>query len=163
VEVVHVHADGVDGAGFGAEPAIAAAQDVDIKPLGEFLDMRVGRFAGGDVDAVAGADRLAEHTGGAAHRAVLLDGQAVAASPAVVDRALDFGVLVGSRSDFAFGPDAEHDADVVSHIGHEVAVGDPEALDDLNPVYLLRDSHIDGEGGDFFVHVCDVVLRAFLA
>jgi len=108
VEVLHVHADRVNRAGFGAKTAEAAAEDVDIEPLGEFLDHRVGRFAGCDMDAVARTDGLAEHAGGTAHRAVLLDSQPVSPAPADVYRALDFGVLVGRRGDFAVLFGAEH-------------------------------------------------------
>jgi len=41
---------------------------------------------------------------------------------------------------------------VEGHVGPEVAVGDPEAANDLDPVDLFRDSDVNGEGGDFFGH-----------
>lgn len=154
VEVLHIHSDGVNRTGFGAETAEAAAQDVDVEPLGELLDVGVGRLTGGDVDAVAGADSLAEHTSGATHRAVLLDGQTVTTTPAVGNGALDFGILVGRRSDFSLAElfQTEGFGYVERHIAPEVGVGDPEAADDFDPVDLLRDADVHGDGGDFFVH-----------
>ncbi len=159
VEVLHIHANRVHRASFGAKAAEAAAEDVYIEPLGELLDGRVGRFAGGDMDAVARADRLAEHTGGAAHCAVLLLGEAVSAAPADVDRALLFGVLVGGR-DALFLFDAEHLERVPDRVAPEVGIGDPKPSDDFDPVDLLRDAGVKGNGSDFFWHLywkCEVL------
>lgn len=159
-KVVDVHPDGVNGAGFGAESAEAAAKDVDVKPFGELLDMRIGRLAWRDVDAVARTDSLAEHTGGATHSAVLLECQAVTAPPAVGNGPFNFGILVGRRSDFSFSKlfETEHLGDMERHVLPEVGVGDPEPPDDFDPVDLLRDGHFNGDGGDFFVHVYVKVL-----
>jgi len=149
---MNVHTDRIDRTGFGAESAEATPEDVDVEPLGELLDVRIGRLAGGDVDAVAGANRLAEHASGAAHRAVLLDGEPVSSAPPAVDGPAHFGVLecLGGRILRSY---PEGMQDVPPHIADKVEVRDPDALQDLDPVNLLRDRYVMGEGGDGFGHI----------
>src|SRR5512143_1552018 len=80
---VGVHANGVARAGLDAEAAVDAAQGVDLVAQGELLDVRVGMLAGLDEDAVGGTGGGAEEAGGATHRVVLLEREAVAAAEVV--------------------------------------------------------------------------------
>ena len=77
VNLLGVHADGVAGAGFDAEAAEDAAQEVDGVCLGAFLDGGIRVFLGNDIDALGGAGGGAEHAGGATNGVIGAQHQAV--------------------------------------------------------------------------------------
>src|SRR4051812_5292156 len=135
-----VHADGVAGAGLGAQPAHHAAELVDLEDLGPLLDAAVGGLLGDDGDAVGGADRGAHHAGHAAGLAVVAQHQAVQAAVAGRIRRLLLGVLDGD--DLRLLAEPGH---VLHPVFDEVAEGDAQPLGDGGQVELLLEASRAGD------------------
>ena len=121
-----VHANGIAGAGFDAESAVNAQQQVDIKNLRPLFDVRVFGLFGNDFNAAGGA-------GGGAHKAGDTTGITVGALHQAVARAvilrqvrLDLGVIEGFQHLIGLGQGFPGVAD-----------GQGETFDDLDKINLF--------------------------
>lgn len=77
-----VHADRVLRAGFHAQPAEAAAQQVDFEGDRVFFDSSVRRFSGSDLDTIVRTGGFTHHAGNAARRSIGSCHQAMPPAPA---------------------------------------------------------------------------------
>ena len=87
-----IHSDGIAGAGLDAIAAINATQKIDGKGLRVFFFFGNVSLGGFDVDAIGGANRLAEHASGTADATVLAKHQAMFRAMDCVDHLFLFGV-----------------------------------------------------------------------
>ena len=97
VDFLRVHADGIHLAGFHAEAAEHAAQEIGVINFSLLFDMGVWIFLGDNFNALSRTRGRAEHTGGATNRTILLFHQTMLAAIAVRNGFCLFGIFVDGQ------------------------------------------------------------------
>lgn len=129
VDFLGVHADGVHRAGFDAEAAEDAAEEIDVVDFRLLFDVRVRVFLGDDLDAFGGTSGRAQHARGATHRTVLLLHQAV------------LGPVVGGNGLRLFRVFVNRKLTAPHHVADQMAERDEKPFKGGNDVKPLQQRH----------------------